>query len=447
MTNPNYDDRIIVIDSYPGAGKTSFMIQHINELPKDQRVIYITPFLTEVKRVINSCPTKRFRQPERNGYGSKLTDLRELIEQETNIVSTHALFTEITDPMISLLKSKNYILCLDEVFQAVNKISTKNTKKVFSSSGFKFDDIEEETKDAITKKDINTLREKGIITVAEDYQISWAENSYLSQYEEMRKLANRNLLYLIDGNLLLWTFPISVFREDVFKKIYILTHRFDTQLQSYYYRYFKVDYAKYHILQDDNKRYSIIKTTEENDIEKDWKNRIKNLIEIVDNPKLNAIGDYYGMSRGRTYTSALSKKWYTNKNNKQYYPVIQRSIANFFNNISGSKADERMWTCFKFTINDLVSKNVSDTSWIPMNSRSTNDWGTRKFLAFPVNRYLDPNYTKFFKKKIITVDQDAFAISDCLQWIWRSRIRNFQNILIYIPSRRMRELVAGYLYD
>ena len=63
---------ITVIDSPCGYGKTSYAINMINDNPT-KNYIYITPFLTEVKRVIKETQlgkARRFRQPSYNGQDS-----------------------------------------------------------------------------------------------------------------------------------------------------------------------------------------------------------------------------------------------------------------------------------------------------------------------------------------------------------------------------------------
>ena len=48
------EDRIKVIDGYPGIGKSSWAIQKINE-SDGNKILYVTPLLTEAERIQNSC--------------------------------------------------------------------------------------------------------------------------------------------------------------------------------------------------------------------------------------------------------------------------------------------------------------------------------------------------------------------------------------------------------
>lgn len=54
---------ITVIDSIMGSGKTTYMINVINKNP-ELRYIFISKYLSEVDRIIQSCKMARFQQPE-----------------------------------------------------------------------------------------------------------------------------------------------------------------------------------------------------------------------------------------------------------------------------------------------------------------------------------------------------------------------------------------------
>lgn len=64
---------------------------------------------------------------------------------------------------------------------------------------------------------------------------------------------------------------------------------------------------------------------------------------------------------------------------------------------------------------------------------------------YMINRYLNPYVKKFFEGYNIMVDEDGYALSEMIQFIWRSAIRNNEPIYCYIPSKRMRDLLQGYI--
>lgn len=424
-------DRIKVIDSYPSSGKTSWAIQHINDISEEIKVIYLTPYLDEVARIIGNCPAREFVQPDRKkGQGSKLKHLIQLIKNGKNIASTHALFSLITDELINALRVNNYILILDEVFQTVDKYDIVDGN------------MRSEVKDAITKKDVETLLEKGLIRIEDDYRIKWIDQTtQLSRYRNLIDMADRDLIYYVSGSLLLWSFPIEVFREGIFSEIYILTHQFESQLQSYYYKYFDLQYVKYIVKKDNFNKYFILPGDSRED-EIEWKKNIEKLITIVEDEKLNRLGNIFYDSRNHPYKSSLSKTWYDA--NPELVPVIKNNLSNYFTNITRSKTTDRLWTCFKEDIRKLKSPNVSSKSWLACNARATNNYGNRTILAYLLNRYLDSFYENFFFKKNIEINNDEFALSEMIQWIWRSAVRNNRHVTLYIPSLRMRTLLKKY---
>lgn len=117
-----------------------------------------------------------------------------------------------------------------------------------------------------------------------------------------------------------------------------------------------------------------------------------------------------------------------------------------------------MWTTFKDSKTQLRGKGYSKEfkaeqldnvvkayGFLPCNARSTNKYGNCFNLAYCINVYLHPSVSQFFKQKGIAIDEDLYALSEMIQWIWRSRIRNGENINIYIPSIRMRNLLSSWM--
>ena len=47
--------------------------------------------------------------------------------------------------------------------------------------------------------------------------------------------------------------------------------------------------------------------------------------------------------------------------------------------------------------------------------------------------------------KGVSVDEDTWALSELIQWIFRSAIRENNEINVYIPSERMRNLLIEWL--
>ena len=51
----------------------------------------------------------------------------------------------------------------------------------------------------------------------------------------------------------------------------------------------------------------------------------------------------------------------------------------------------------------------------------------------------------YFEDRGITVNEELYALSEMIQWIWRSQIRDGSPIIVFIPSERMRSLFVQWL--
>jgi hypothetical protein len=401
---------IKVIDSIMGSGKTSAAINLMNSEP-DTNFIYITPYLDEVKRIKQST-NRNFYSPEyyQNNklYNTKFDSLHALLSEEKNIVSTHALFKRANRETRELIYNGNYTLILDEVMDVVEKLSIK-------------------------KNDLDGLFKLGLLYEKDGYLL-WndEEKEWDSRYNDIRDMAlNYNLIKYHD-NVLIWTFPADIFKS--FKEVYLLTYQFDAQLQKYYYDLHHIDYD-YYIAENINNTYSFNPRPTDYS-EKEIKERIKSKINIIEHDKLNRIGDE---------PFSLSKNWYSNAGD----PVLKqlkRHTENYYRNIVSSKANENLWTTFKDYKGKLSGKRYT-RAFLSLNIRATNEYRDRINLAYLLNRFPNTIIDNFMKSKGIDMDKDYYAISECLQWIWRGAIRDDKEINLYIPSHRMRTLLIQWLND
>ena len=416
MSNDKIIPKVTVIDSIMGSGKTTSAINMINNSSDDVRFIYITPYLDEVSRIIQSCPEKKFKQPRNNG-GTKLEDIKNLINKGNNIVSTHALFKKFNKETIELAYINNYVLIMDEVADVV---------EVYS------EEIKENGVDRlIAKEDIGTILEKYAYIDEDTNLLKWTDDFYPDNgvFGNIKRMAKLDSLTLYGEQMFLWLFPIATFKA--FKHIYILTYLFDSQIQKYYYDLFNIKYEKLSAAKV-NGEYQFVKYIENQNIDNI---NYEKLINIIDNDKLNSIGDF---------DYSLSKNWYKNAS-KETLNKLKNNIYNFFYNIAKSKSNENLWTTFKDYKKQMSGKGYTK-GFAPINSRATNQYINRWAVAYPVNRFLDPNIKNYFVGHNVNVDENEYALSEMLQFIWRSAIREGNPISIYIPSDRMRTMLKKWIY-
>jgi hypothetical protein len=396
--------KVYIVDALMGSGKTSAVINMMNN-DSDNSYVFITPFLKEVDRIKLSCRNKRFREPINKGDG-KLIDLHELFKENINIASTHALFKTYNEDTIKILSKSKYTLILDEVVDVMEHIP-------------------------LHKDDINKLLSMGMCHVDDDNYVIWDDMEYNGdKFREIKLMAINKTLMLIDNKLMLWCFPIEIFR--CFKTIYILTYMFDAQIQKYYYDLNNVKYTNIGVEKINNTYIFSNKNTIPNYVKK-----LKDKIHIVDDDELNSVG---------LESKSLSYGWFERHKGgkKDKLKQLKKNIENLYRHKFNSKSRENMWTVFLEFKNKLCGKGYTK-GFIVMNVRATNEFRYKKYLAYCINRFLNPYLKNYFIEHNVQVYEDKYALSEMIQWIWRSAIREGKDIHLYIPSLRMRTLLKNWL--
>lgn len=62
-----------------------------------------------------------------------------------------------------------------------------------------------------------------------------------------------------------------------------------------------------------------------------------------------------------------------------------------------------------------------------------------------LNVFPNPLFKNYLENDNFQFNEDDYALSALLQWIWRSAIRNGKKVTIYIPAPRMRQLLTDWL--
>lgn len=407
---------INIVDEIMGKGKTSAIINMINSSYKSQRrFIFITPYLDEVERVKKECKSKNFKEPtsvtksKTEKAKTKLASIKELIRANENIVSTHALFKLLDDEAVLLIRDGNYTLIMDEVANVIEQF------------------------DGIEKSDFKDFSNKLMLDKRNTYKFK--ESTYKGRFSPEKKMCDMDALLPYGDQskhiLIMWAMPIKIFK--VFNEIYILTYMFEAQKQKYYYDYFGVKYRYLYVNGNSKDTYTISETKEENIN----KTNFRELIKIYDNEKSNTVGKE---------KSSLSKTWYMEVATEKEIQEIKKNCTNFFNNYCETKSQFNIWTTFKYKRSAIAFKGYSK-GFVPLNARATNAYQETYAAAYLVNIYFNPFIKGFFATNGIKVDDDKYAISEMVQWLWRTRIRKGEQITVYIPSSRMRELLKQWIEE
>ena len=420
MVEQNNKPVIEILDCCCGSGKTTKLIDDISKLNNDTKVIYVTPLLSECYRVSGAYPKETedgdvdYSQPEiqefggyiydtshklyskffqhptaSNKDGSKLTGLTSLLEQGHNITTTHALFRSLTKEHLDLIKSQNYLLIIDEVLSVYTEyLELKNELPKLLENKIMFLDI-----DGVTLRWNRTLC------------------CDLERYETEINLCNSGSLLLLDNKVLLWEMSPEIL--SCFKQIKMATYLFDGS--------YMCGFLKYH---------GFTYTTET--FGKKGKD-FKSLIQIVNDDKLNKIGDRI---------TALSSS--SQVNNRTYNEQLKKNLVNLFNHKHKVPKEERLWCCYKGAFNSIKGFGYTK-NFLAVGTKATNNYAHTSVVAFTVNLFANPIIARHLQTKGITIDENKLALGEMIQWLYRSRIRKDKSIVAYIPSRRMRELLIDWL--
>jgi hypothetical protein len=404
--------QIKVVDDSMGSFKSSSAIKMMHE-SRDKSWVVVTPYLDEIdifknpidpkynREFLNLSKTIKFHDPTQIGWG-KLQSLKELLIMKKSIATTHALFKYADEELIEIIKANDYTLVLDEVMEIIQPINLK-------------------------KRDIERLIDDGIISISEIGVVSYNEGAeYYSRYEDIISTIKTGRVVSTGESFLLWCFPIDVLKA--FSNIYVLTYMFEHSLMKAYLDTFGTEYE---YLSVDKESYSF-KEYREPDISK-----YKDKVEIIDINSLNNIGNS---------KYALSFNWYGSPKNRSLVKILKTNLYNYYRYTMKCKSSDFLWTTFKDSRKNLQSNGYrSDKTFCPCNARATNIYANKTVAAYMVNRFVNPMLVKWFKFKGVSIDQDMYALSELVQWIFRSSIRKNNKITLYIPSKRMRELLINWL--
>lgn len=426
-------EKVIVVDTPMGSGKTIWSHKFI-DANRDKNFLFITQYLGEIRRLKRAL-SRNVMVPN-DLRSSKFDDIKGLLKVNPNykkvIGSTHALFKMFDEEMINLIKEGEYVLILDEAMTVIEPAEGSGA----------IENIETD--------DIELLVKGKYVEVREDKSIVWKREEYKGVFSELKDLISQKPMYCYRDKYLIWEFPPEIFKA--FKEVYVMTYMFESSIMAGYFSKVGINYVKKSIPLNLDEDIELVPFRETDT------SKYAPLIKFYSSRTIGNIeSDEY----------ALSYNWYQNRSKKKNeeekknpFDILKSSLATFFTNevkkSKGSKKKEKfMWTTYKSFADKLCgggykyyneeeSDKENDT-FVSCNCRATNQWIHKKYLAYCVNRYLPPSIRAYFQDNDIPFDEDKYALSEFLQWTWRSRIRDGKEIVLYIPSIRMRRMFYEWL--
>ena len=393
-----------VVDSIMGSGKTSAVLRSVMDAPRQQRFMFVTPFLKEDERVRNTCaPQRRFKSPQI--VGRKLYDLKELVQHDEDIATTHALYKNFDEEVLDLLKTHRYTLIIDE---ALDETSTYS----FNAHSFAF------------------ALQSGIIEKRENDVVYWTGKFLGGEFDALKNVCPAIVIPCGDTYNL-----IPILRKQIyeaFDNIIVLTYKFEAQPMSSLFKIFGFDICKYYACHDGGV-YTIKPGTGYADTA-----AYRRLIEVHGTEKRS--GHYaYG-------DVPLSYRCMTEQLGPEHFAEARANIYNFFRRGCNCKSSECLWTTFE-AVRDKIRGRGYSNGFAPINCCGTNMYAHIHYVAYVADKYLNPYTARHLSEIGAEVDRDEYSLSCMLQFIWRSAVRNDEPIKLLVPSIRMRCLLKQWLND
>ena len=402
-----------ICDAIMGTGKTQAAITYMNN-HRDKKYVFITPYLSEAQRIKKGCPELNFASPSKKvaeGNYTKTGHTAILIEQERNVVTTHQAFKYYTHDMLDKIRSLNYTLIIDESLGVLEKSE-------------------------FSQGDIELLVKAGHIEERDNGEYALVSDDYSGELfsDIFRVLKSRNLQRLDSngvGEIFYWSLPADMLMA--FEDVFVLTYQFEGQTMK---AMLDMNNIQYEYIGVERTADGGFQFCDGESYVPEYVKHLPEMIHILDNRRMNQIGDK---------TTALSLSWFSKESSD--VNQLKNNLNNYFNNIGkNDPSGTQMWSTFKKALPKLKGKGYTK-QFTECNLRATNEYRHKTRLAYCVNLYMNVGEKIYYREHGAEIDEDLYALSNMIQWIWRSAIRDGKPITVYIPSRRMRTLLIDWIND
>lgn len=418
-----------ILDSIMGSNKTNGILKWMDSNP-DQKYLYISPLLSEVdssSRLQTDLKHITFEYPDvdlESGISNKSDDLLDKLKNNCNIGATHSLYLSMTEEHLYEIDSRGYCVVIDEELGVIDSF------------------------DRYSVDDLTYLLEKCDISIcADDGMISWVGNDVgvKNKYKYFSTLCNSKSVYATKRNdtMMVTQLPIKLFT--CAKRVIIMTYMFDGNILDSFLKLKKVE----------TRTFTEVETTKVNKAE------IRKLITLVP-PSLDV--SKIGMSSMK-YT----------KNSKEDCIVISnyiRSVCRQYEALSidvmytfpkalvesnrknGKKIRPKSFIEYKLPVLDNTGVQVIEKGkpkfdkfpcWLYASCRATNKYSFKWCLIHAYDRYPNAVVETYLQDYGVNPKRNVFATSEICQWVWRSRIRKGEPIVLAIANKRMYTLFKDWL--
>ena len=412
--------KVKVVDAICGSGKSTQIMKEMDE-NKEKRWIFVSPYLTEVGdggrlsgRIRDTLPDMDFQSPSESK--GKRTHLKELLSVGSNISITHTLLTMLDKECLHLIKHNNYNLVIDETLDVISVYK-----------GIHRDDIRGLVGSYVFKEDTGRLRW--------NYEVYG--DDYSGCFREIKDMCDLESLYLHRDTVLVNKLSASVIKAA--SSVTILTYMFEGSFMCAWMTMNGVEYE-----------YTPLETKFS---PTDIKNSVRDNLEILSTPRSILKNNFD--SRGLHLNTAYSSTWY--KNNTDKLDDIKKGCQSFLTILrkEGIKYNV-FWTTFSkyqgilsgasYTRGTVVSEDGEKLHpFVAKNKRASNEHADCNVCMYLVNVYAHGDISAYIEGQGFELDNEALAISEMVQFIFRGSIRKGEKMYLMVASERMKKLLEEWL--
>lgn len=404
---------IHVCDAIMGSGKTSAAINYMNGNP-DGKYIFITPYLDEAERIKRSCKKLKFESPSTKSVArnhTKSADLIRLLEKGKNIATTHSLFSRMSADTLRMISDNGYTLFIDE------------SLGVLCLEDFNQYDISLAENAGFLERDAN-----GVYRRTDKKYPGVAFVDMLKEFEMHDISSDDN-----GGDKIryyYWLLPPEFIES--FKEVFVLTYLFESSDMRMMLEMNHIEYDKVFIRRE-NDEYTF---NYQSGTLPEYTAMLDTKIHLIGSGFMNRFGDD---------KNAMTLAWYSKADSPD---EVRKHMAYLYTHLMKDCTDnpKLMWGTYKSQF-ESVSGPGYKTKYVVFNERATNKYADRNVLAYLVNIFPNKVLRSFCDINELELDWDSYALSTMVQWIWRSAIRKGEEVWLYLPSKRMRDILTNWIAD
>lgn len=398
---------IEVLDALPGCGKTHAVFDYMSK-NQDKPWLYLSPLKDEIdNRVFKEANRvgMDFVVPDEGVDSTKTDQIYYMLKEGKNVACTHNLMLRFQDRHIAKILKHGYRVVCDE---ELNLISGYNIRK--------------EDREFLLKHElIKVVDEKGKIEFTDPDMDTEA------RYGDVKRLADMGCLFAAKRSTGILVCQLSTKLIEAADQFILISYSYEGSIM---HTFLSLHGFNYKPLSGISLHRS----------EQDIKNRLKQLITLINTPSVKKVRRKY----------PLSKSWWENSPKENQEEVIKAMRAVF----KGSKipASDLFYTLPKNRViredgktAPMQVKELQKNNFLACSVRATNEYANKRLAIHAYSLHPNHSVKTYLQDLGYECDDTNYALTTLIQWLWRGCIRNEEPMQVAILSDRMYMIFIEWL--